>query len=601
MSTERRSKLLVRSEKTRSIVARSSSLMKFKLTYLGIPIYWIVVLFAYLGIAGLYSMYRVGNGDEGLYLQQVRLFSNGEIPTVDFWATHPAFFYAYYLPFSWLLGPGLETARLLSLASMLGMSVFVALIVRRHANDLFAISAFLIVGLNSTWLLHNAQLRHSVPANLGLLGAYFFISRPGKLRISDSLLAGLFVAIAANTRVVFVPLVLVGLVVVYFRLKDTSISAGTRAVSKTMLPNFGAYFAGILIVTWVNILTVLLAPSLVWHGLFGHRLDIKSGELLRTEIGRSIVDPFGAFTASLKSTVSGDEQALIAVAFLGGVAFVVLAVQWLRPTLGMDLAPRSAISGSVVMIAAIVGCYALTGQVLVGYLHHVIPFTVIGGILALASLSAVSFPKLNPVARRYGPKIVIAGLVIVLSGIVVFHTASATKSIVGSRYDSRAISVISNWQVACWLNENTSPDDTVLTWGGYAVALADRNPVAGYEQSHHIASLLWGRVDESELEENKLISPAKLESQLRDGSIAVVLDEKKANRDGPYSLIHVLDEEYVHVGDASGYKIYMQKSLAITLDPESPPDVVRSAWISDLVNSAKLALGARPSASCGQS
>lgn len=521
-----------------------------------------LIIFPFLWVTYIFfvSLYYPVGGDEPGYYYSILQILDGKIPILDFLAIQPpGFFIPYVLIGKWL-SPTLEALRLVSLASIIGVTFMTTLLAERFYGRIPAVFAFLFVAFSHFWLYWNVQLVYYPISNFAIVLSFFLIfwCRPSVLIM---LLAGFAAGWATNSRLPLVGATLVAMGLAAGRMRREG--ATTReTIVKGLLP----FCVGGLLSSLPTLYLLVKDPSAFFFNLLGARLllEVEDRWLGLTVLGTiwnwiwqrlySVYAFFFLADTSLKAMIG---NSLLLIPFV---------LSWIGYA-GMDAAGRAGwreaarndplIRAALWMIFGIVLTHFLT---IVGaeYMQAVFPFIVLCGLglMAHGGLTAPS-PK-----SRWAP-LVLAVLMVPYVGYYMFWTGTQLIR----RAEPSHARPFTAAQVACWLEQNTQPDSLVMSYRALPVAIAHRRLPPGFEYNNMILQVFWARsIDETMASHYHILRREDFLNMLRSGAFSVFVNDNAQDHlltplaelpsllEGNYRLV-------TGTGGAFPYDIYVRKDL----------------------------------------
>lgn len=530
------------------------------------------------------SFYFVASGDEGGYQYQSWFLSRGFVPVLEFFTQHGIW---AYLPFSTaasLLGPNLESMRLPSVLALIAMAAMTGLLVGRRFGSRAGLLALVLLAFSWPWTFHTIEVRHSMPANLGLVTAFFLLFHPRKFHPGLAFLAGVFLAIAFNARAVLVPMVLLyaALLVIY------ATSGRERGFQLRCL---GAAAVGSVVTSIPSLYLLIKDPDAFLFDYLTARVDLTFRAEYHVEgvlgwilwFAETRLFSLVQFVTGLNRQGNWSNAVLL-------LPFVVAAAGKYRTPDASPATGDPLIRAALWVALGIFGCYSLADRTNGGYLHHAIPFLVIAGVGVLARSGLL--PSQGRNARQRGITLAMA---LVLLPYVGWYGTFVAGDIVRRNEPSiaRPVTVA---QVGCWLERHTSPDTVVMSYFGAAATAGGRFLPRGYEQGQGLIDAFWFHLPPETAQRYRIMIWEDYRHRLLAGKIPVVVDDYYpwAYVDQPGMDLPAILQEHFHrvatTGGAFPYTIYVHESIPTeSLAPLPPPHALRldTARVRQLVGEGR--------------
>lgn len=466
-------------------------------------LFFLTCFFTLLALAQFFPL----NGDEGVYLYQAQSIANGKLPVRDFFASQPFMFYAPYALTQVIL-PGLFSARLLSVIFYTTLLILVAFYTRHYLGDTFGIAAALLLFLNISFIERNIIVKHYMPANLFLFASFFFLSGVTKRRALTILISGLLWGLAVNSRIILAasgPL--------FFAL--------IWKQEGKKLANAAFFFAGALVSSSYNLYFMLVNFTGLYFNLVGWR--VYSYKALGYDFAHPIYSKISE-TGKFLIQYGAQNFVLAFIAATGAVRF-------------------KRFSWPMIFTITITVIYLLSDQLFAEYLNQVIPFLVVWCVFELSRFIQ-SYPRAGIGMYAVG------GLAYILAVVSLFILIKEAQSSI------KSIDAVKN--VAHWIETNTSPNDTVLSWFAAPVAESGRRMPSGLEQGFHTAAFFCD-ADQAKAIHYHFSTCQALMEKISRGEIPFIIDDSYAGlveRNGFQEYRRVLQDLYQPVYSYKGYTVY---------------------------------------------
>ncbi len=511
--------------------------------------------------------YKIGSTDEGGYHYQALYLAKGHMPVLEFFTSHTIWAYLPYAAVIKALSPSLESARVFSVASIIATVAMVTALARKHYGWEAAAYAFVMAAFSWIWLAQNIQIRHSAPANLGLVSAFFVLFYLQPRALLRIFLAGVAIGIAVNSRVVLLPLaVSFPFVAYYFR---------RTAAAEVRLPKFVAAFVlGALIPSLPSLYILAADHQAFFFDYLLARLSWTEG-LAET---RTLWEGAIAFAETRTRPVAkffferitfGNAVTLIPV--LASLAAILFQKQSERFARLRALVRQPLLLAAAAMMVGIYLSYIFADIFPTIYLHHWIPFL----ILLVLGFYARAAELMSSRTFHWAIRLpLLMGLVLLVAD---FGSRTAVSTVLrGDPYLKRPLEIS---RVACWIDRNMARDAVVMNYLGAVVAASGRRLPEGYEQGVGILGFFWMQSFPEKLADRyKIMTIKQYLAKLKSGKIQVVIDDglvrKKLTQAKMVRIQRLIDEHYYPVAGASEtgpYRIMAHKSLdPAALTPYTP-------------------------------
>lgn len=484
-------------------------------------------LYAGLGLASwalyvaLVSMFYPTGGDEPGYFYTVLRMAEGRIPVLDFFALQPPGFFIPYVLVAKFISPSLEAARLVSVSSVVAVSVMVALLVGRAYGRAFGVFAFAMMGFSHFWFYWNVQVIHYSISNLSLVSA-FFILQTGRPRRRTWFLAGLAAGWLANSRLILAP---VALVLFYLALRRARADTSRWGDAiRQVAPAFIS--AGILVS--LPTLALLVADPQAWTFDFltaraGVENDVRwhatsAWETAWNFIRMRLIGTYALFfwiDDTLKATVNN------CILF---VPPLLALVHWFRLAVPARLAWRHAVRaddlivGSGWIIVGVFGIHYLTLLSAPYYMQGALPFMVIGGLGLLAQVLEAR----GGLGQKWTLRVLGVSLVPMVAYYLFWTGAHLIRRFEPSS-GRPAVAAL----VGCWVEQNTRPDEIVMSYGTLPVSLGGRHLPDGFEYNNVVAWVFWRQeIDEATARRFHILRREDFVHLLETDKLRVLIDDR---------------------------------------------------------------------------
>jgi len=519
----------------------------------------LITLFFLIPLTIIFSLFHAASGDEGGYHYQAVMMARGFFPVLDFYTLHMVWAYLPYAALAKLISTSTETMRLYSAFSILTVVFLIWSIARKRYGDEAALYTLVALGFNTYWLWSNAEVLPSASTNLGLVGAFYYLTRREFCNWIDSFLIGLFVGLFINSRVVLMPL---GILLFILMIASNQSSLDRLSIIKSM----AAFMAGLLIISLPTLLILYSDPDAFWFNYLLGRLENTvatiqpSGglEWVKWFVYNRIFSLVEFFFPAIRSW-AGYPLSSHTVSNIFYLVIPIGVALYQRKILRYIWEDRTARIAIFILIG-IYGSYFLADQMKGFYLHHFIPF--------LALLCAPVLEKLyqKPSKAKY------KRLIFILIAIQFFWYLFVVAGEIWRRNESGQTRPMQVAQTACWLEANTTPDTVMMSFLGGVPAAANRWQPRGYEQGQGLIGFFWPGLSELRANRFHILTAAEFKKQLISKTIPFVIVDPQISSaiDAIPDLDEVLSENYRFVAKTTGstYQIFVSKDLKNLTFPE---------------------------------
>ncbi len=485
---------------------------------------FIVLLIIQIGFSLLFAFYRYIDADEGLYLSAANQIKVGKLPYQDFFYSQVSSFPFIYFPFSGL--KGLFEGRILSLF----FSLILGILIYRFCYQFFknrkiALLIFFLYIVNGLLLSWHSTFKPYALTDLASFLAFGFLSKNffEKFFFAKKqafFLAGFFISLAANTRLIFITVWLLLLIILFFY---------QRASIPERLKTIVFFISGSLVPSLLSIFLFFKDPSTFWFDNLGYHL------LWGKEI---IKQPFLVKIYTLAKFVFYPQNLLLIV-----LAVISLFSLWKNYLKIKVLTPESKVILSALGFAILIKTsYFIATPTLLQYYSQTLPYLLILSAPALNHLQA-RINYLTQIKRK-----------LIISGLLIFYSVTLIPYlsifIFISREKDQPFKTSQIKKVVEIIQHYTQNQDLVLSaWPGYAV-LAERKVVPGFETcGYEITPYL----KKEQIQKFKLLSKNDLRELIFNQKVKlIVLPDDRLD-----DLLSLIEEKYTKQ-EIGGVKIYIR-------------------------------------------
>jgi len=429
---------------------------------------------------------------------------------IDMFTMHMPWTYLPYAAIYKLLGVTIESGRLFSVLSILATVGMTCAMTFKKTDSRGAFWAFLLLGFSPFWVDTNIEVRHSAPANLGLVGAVFVLSM-ARQKWWALCLAGFLLGIAVNSRVVLAPAATLIALAAWW--------APPNGESRSPLIAFLAFVAaGGLLASIPSLWILYVDYEAFYFNYIGARTLFMTGS---DNPWTTKPTPMFLVTAWIQfwglMRVNYFNFALLLPA---AFALVCIALSDNRGR----LAPWKSVAGhgeDAILWAAIGGTlisYGFADMIVVHYVHHIAPFLVIVGI------SWWHRARTEHRSRRSAAAMSAVLTAAVFGGGVEAAANPATDTVFRNFHGLKRVE--DNTRLACWLRDNIPADWIVFTYQPLPLAMSGHKVPLGMEQGVGGASIfLVSPRSESYASRYRHVSFGTLLPDLAEGRIALIIQD----------------------------------------------------------------------------
>jgi hypothetical protein len=486
----------------------------------------LVILWAtYLSLV---TLFYPASGDAPNYFYGIRRMVDGLVPTLDFFSIQPPGFYLPYYIVAKLMAPSWELLRYISLISFFATTFFVTHIIGRKYGTVLGIVGFLIIGCSHFWFYWNVNIIHYSVSNVTMLGAFYLIFSANPTR-TTALAAGLIAGLCVNARLSMGPATIILLYLLIQRLRDQSPNLTFwEAFQRLGWP----YLFGGILISIPSLLILFADPEATYQQLLGLRANLASnrvwvGDTIWQQVfsaleRRAIIVHRFFFWAddSLKAQIGN--SIILAISVLAALGFFV-SKKDKKMQAFRAFCNDPPMRGAGLLALGVFLTHAFTILPSPYYVQVVFP------LLTISLLGAVHYGFQHVQNRQIirGAQSLIGFLLVPYLLYFFFWTGAHLIR----RNEPSSARPVTNAQVACWIEQNTSPNAKIISHSGWPIAAGNRHMVANWTYPSFQTILVNWDIDPAVAEKAHILTKEELLKLFNSQELDVFVDEKSAAYD----------------------------------------------------------------------
>ena len=491
-------------------------------------------------ILSLFAYHREIDQDEGVYATAARMINKDFKPYIDFSINQGPIFLLSYSYWIALFGNSLFAARSLSVLSAVMLGMFLAYVVYSITKDrkITLIILFLYV-FNGMLTLWQTPVKNYALSNLFLFVSFTLLVSIDykKTEYSKILLAGIFLGLALNARLIFIPIIFPALIFILAYTKE----------KRTTLNRVLLFVFGMVLSSIYSIALFLQEPAAFYFNLFKrHKLEVYSGVVNIKGIALDNSSLVGGVLQKYKAlyTLITDPQYLI-LALMAFFAMIILIKQFVYNKDNKE--PMLKYRGFILAFGFII--FMSTSYLFTGFLHSQYFNQLIPYLLVVSVIPVGYFTKMK--IKKAVDAVLIIFLLFYLSigiPVVVFTHIPEISGRNG------IWSIAQAEEVANALQDIIGKEDGVLTWWPMYAFIADRDVLRGMEYgifAHN--DLVMKKLTKEEAEEYHILTNEEVRAIIINHRAKVIIWNEKS----PREFKSLIEEYYRVYKKIDGVSIYV--------------------------------------------